>query len=103
MIRKILIIKLRVPRISYESPESIAAYLGGAYLSDADLTSSLYQPIAEKHPLVDYIAEAKGLSDLTYNQPRALVNLRELFKDGDTALRKGRSLTPLITFVQSDY
>ena len=51
-------------------------------LDNVNLTGAKYQPKAGKQPNVDFIAEAKGLSELTYSQPRALVGLRKLFKDG---------------------
>lgn len=55
--------------------------LSGVNLSGANLAKALYQPQAGKQPPVDSIAEARGLSELTYDQPRALVHLRKLFRD----------------------
>lgn len=56
--------------------------LTDAFLWDADLAGAIYGPKAGHHPPVDSIAGAKGLSRLDYDQPRALVGLRKLFKDG---------------------
>ena len=58
-----------------------AANLSNAYLVEANLSSVYYQPAAAQQPIVDTIATAEGLSTLIYDQPRALVNLRKLFKD----------------------
>ena len=59
----------------------VDANLSGAYLESATLTGARYQPAAGQQPVLDSIATAVGLSTLRYDQPRALVNLRKLFKD----------------------
>ena len=56
--------------------------LSGADLRNADLTGAIYEPKEGKHPRLSVIATVTGLSELTYDQPRALAELRKLFKDG---------------------
>jgi len=55
--------------------------LSGASLWGADLSNAFFEPAPGQLPTVDGIAESDGLSTLQYKQPRALVNLRSLFKD----------------------
>jgi hypothetical protein len=55
--------------------------LSGADLAFADLSGAQFEPLSGKLPLLDSIALAYGLSELTYYRPPALVNLRMQFKD----------------------
>jgi hypothetical protein len=55
--------------------------LSGADLAFADLSKAQFEPLSGKLPLLDSIALANGLSELTYARPPALVNLRKQFKD----------------------
>ncbi len=97
------------------------ADLSGAYLPDATLYRATYEPAAGKEPSVDTISGANGLETLVYEHPRALVVLRNMFKDagyreqerqvtyalkhGEIVNGKGElrlSLTSLIQYVMFD-
>jgi hypothetical protein len=89
-----------------DSADLSGADLSGANLTDAyfiaaDLTSVIYEPDAGKQPPVDAIAQAEGLSELIYYQPRGLVSLRKLFNDGGYRDQE-RQITYAINHVRTE-
>ena len=77
------------------------ADLTDAKLFDANLTGAKYEPEAGKQPSVDLIVSTRGLSELTYLRPRALINLRKLFKDGGYR-NEERQITYTINHVRTE-
>ena len=69
--------------------------LSGADLAFADLSGAQFEPLSGKLPLLDSIALADGLSELTYYRPPALVNLRMQFKDVGYRAQTIRPYPPL--------
>jgi len=53
----------------------------GSSFKEADVSGAIFEPLEGSLPTVDSMAQTRGLSTLTYEQPRALVKLRKLFKD----------------------